>query len=70
MLHFASVITALIPNTRTHKAPASGSVGEPVIVRMCSRSEWAQSTVLYGSAAAVATRRQARAVKLSLGFLL
>merc|ERR1719420_2765786 len=38
------------------------------VTSVCSRSEWTQSTVLYGSTTAVATCGQDQTVKLSLLF--
>merc|ERR1711881_238332 len=47
----------------------SASLSTMVVTSVCSRSEWTQSTVLYGSTTAVATCGQAHTVKLSFDFL-
>merc|ERR1719229_221458 len=39
-----------------------------MVTSVCSRSEWTQSTVLYGSTTAVATWGQAHTVKLIFDF--
>merc|ERR1719364_300439 len=46
----------------------SASLSTIVVTSVCSRSEWTQSTVLYGSTTAVATCGQAHTVKLSFDF--
>merc|ERR1719352_1948507 len=40
----------------------SASLSTMVVTSVCSRSEWTQSTVLYGSTTAVATCGQAQTV--------
>merc|ERR1719389_95458 len=40
-----------------------------MVTSVCSRREWTQSTVLYGSTTAVATCGHDQTVKLSLDFL-
>merc|ERR1719399_990749 len=45
------------------------SLSYMIVTSVCSRREWTQRTVLYGSTTAVATWGQAQIVKLSLDFL-
>merc|ERR1712046_353565 len=45
------------------------SLSSMTVTSVCSRREWTQSTVLYGSTTAVATCGHDQTVKLSLDFL-
>merc|ERR1719421_95188 len=47
----------------------SASLSTWLVTSVCSRSEWTQSTQLYGSTTAVLTCGQGQTVKLSFDFL-
>merc|ERR1719454_2627316 len=47
----------------------SASLSYMMVTSVCSRREWTQSTVLYGSTTAVATWGQDQTVKLNFDFL-